>query len=139
MTARAEIRSAASAAGWAQAKGIDPWTDVFTRDAEHTELQAKMLTAANVSWQAQDRIVVHYTESVSMSEASLQTPRQQAALTGFHNGAAAETKGPNRNGHVLADHGGDGLDEWTDPQFPAAGRLRGVRLRRVRGRVLQAV
>jgi len=104
-----------------------------------TEVQAKMLTAANVSWQAQDRIVVHYTESFSVSEASLQTPRQQAALTGFHNGAAAETKGPNRNGHVLADHGGDGLDEWTDPQFPAAGRLRGVRLRRVRGRVLQAV
>lgn len=63
MTARDETRSAASAAGWAQAKGIDPWTDVFTRDAGHTGLQAKMLTAANVSWQAQDRIVVHYTES----------------------------------------------------------------------------
>lgn len=37
-----------------------------------------------------------------MSEAILQSPWQQAALTGFHNGAAAETKGPNRKGQVLS-------------------------------------
>ena len=33
-----------------------------------------------------------------MSEAILQSPWQQAALTGFHNGAAANTKGPDRTG-----------------------------------------
>jgi hypothetical protein len=77
-----------------------------------------MLKAANVSWHAQDRIVVHYTESFSVSEAILQTPRQQAALAGFHNGAAAETKGPNGKGHVLADHGGDGLMSGQTRNFP---------------------
>ncbi len=120
MTAGDEIRSAASAAGWAQAKGVDPWTDVFTRDAEHTELQAKMLKAANVSLAgpgphrgALHRVLLgvrgHPADPVAAGGAD-RLPQRRG---GQHEGPR-----PHGLGAVLADHGGDGLMSGQTRSFP---------------------
>ena len=77
------------------------WCDVFTRSADHTETQARALTAAGIDWQAQQRVVVHHTEPLSVAEAILQGPGHQSVLTGDFV-SSEPVKGRNRKGQVLA-------------------------------------
>jgi hypothetical protein len=74
---------------------------VFTRSADHTETQARMLTAAGIDWQAQQRVVVHYTEPRSVAEAILQGPGYQSVLRGDFV-SSEPVKGRDRKGQVLA-------------------------------------
>ena len=112
MSAREEIQAAAQKAGWTRA---DLWgnrvskfinsgegADEFTKDTKPDDLLATMIAAGNLSWTPRLRVVVYYGINSQVTDAFLQTPKQQSLMTGDHSEHEARTEGPGRKQQVLS-------------------------------------
>jgi ribosomal protein L3 len=103
MTAAAEIRQAALKAGWVH-RSLSHWADEFTRAGVFMPVQARMVATLDPEdrYEAQERIVVHYTEPFSVQEAIFQDAGAQSLLKGNFVDVTAKTKGRDRKGQVIA-------------------------------------
>jgi hypothetical protein len=98
---RDEIRAAAHEHGWERVDSDYSLSDEFFCDAEAPELIGRMRRAAGVEWATRNRIHVFYTEQGWVQEATLQTPQDQAVLTGNFVSCTARTKGKGRKKQIL--------------------------------------
>jgi hypothetical protein len=95
-----KIRTVAADEGWTHTELYDG-CDEFVRTVPTPDDIHRMQRAGEVSWQAQERIVVHYSDVGGITDGSFAGPGQQAALTGKFVGVQMQTKGPDRRGQVI--------------------------------------
>lgn len=110
MSARDEIRARAAQLGW---KREDLWkspsrllpdkgADEFLKDGKPGELLATMMAAGDITWQPRLRVVAYYGINGQVTDGILQTPRQQALITGKHVDHEARVEGAGRKQQVLS-------------------------------------
>jgi len=100
MNTQDKIQTAAADEGWTHVSG-SKWRDEFVRNVFAPPYITKLQEAGGVSWQAQERVVVHYNDVGGVTDANYAGPGQQAALDGHFAGFGKETKGPDRRGQII--------------------------------------